>query len=203
VPPATAFSMVRAFVDVFPEAVLLSGWMDELILMGRHGGPPAIDPARVEARLAAAPRMSEDLARIQLGTLTELVGMFVAAADTLSAATEPYPPATDDYPIQEYGGVAQPRDHVLLARLFDPGRAASWCPACLVDGRPRPGLEGLPRHLTLLASVYRNPAFVHYAEPSSQTTRVFRVALDSDAARAAVAESAYLRRVFTGAGGRP
>jgi len=147
--------MVRAFVDVFPEAVLLSGWMDELILMGRHGGPPAIDPARVEARLAAAPRMSEDLARIQLGTLTELVGMFVAAADTLSAATEPYPPATDDYPIQEYGGVAQPRDHVLLARLFDPGRAASWCPACLVDGRPRPGLEGLPRHLTLLASVYR------------------------------------------------
>ena len=92
---------------------------------------------------------------------------------------------------------------MLLARLFDPGRAASWCPACLVDGRPRPGLEGLPRHLTLLASVYRNPAFVHYAEPSSQTTRVFRVALDSDAARAAVAESAYLRRVFTGAGGRP
>src|SRR5262249_9108612 len=56
VPPATALSMVRAFVDVFPEAVLLSGWMDELILMGRHGGPPAIDPARVEARLAAAPR---------------------------------------------------------------------------------------------------------------------------------------------------
>jgi len=88
--------MVRAFVDVFPEAVLLSGWMDELILMGRHGGPPAIDPARVEARLAAAPRASEDLARIQLGTLTELVGMFVAAADTLSAVTDPYPPATDD-----------------------------------------------------------------------------------------------------------
>src|SRR5262249_8751837 len=66
VPPATALSMVRAFVDVFPEAVLLSGWMDELILMGRHGGPPAIDPARVEARVAAAPQLSEDLARIQL-----------------------------------------------------------------------------------------------------------------------------------------
>src|SRR5439155_4420 len=92
--------------------------------------------------------------------------------------TEPYPPATDDYPIQEYSGAAQPLDHLLLTRLFDPSRAPSWCPACLVDGRPRPGLEGLPRHLALLAGIYRDPAFVHYAAPSSQATRVFRVALD-------------------------
>jgi spermidine synthase len=201
VPPATALSMVRAFIDVFPQAVLLSGWMDELILMGRNGGPPAIDPARVEARLTAAPRLREDLARIQLGTLTELVGTFVAAADTLAAATEPYPPATDDYPIQEYTGTAQPLDHVLLTRLFDPSRAPSWCPACLVDGRPRPGLEGLPRHLALLASVYRDPAFVHYAAPPSQAARAFRVALDPAVARAAVAESVYLQRVFTGSAG--
>ncbi len=196
VPPATALSMVRAFVDAFPGAILLSGWMDELILMGRNGGPLSIDPARVEARLAATPRLREDLARIQLGTLTELVGTFAAAADTLTVATEPYPPATDDYPIQEYAGAAQPLDHLLLARLFDPSRAPSWCPTCLVDGRPRPGLEGLPRHLALLASVYRDPAFVHYAEPSSQATRVFSVALDPAAARAAVAESVYLQRVF-------
>jgi spermidine synthase len=198
VPPATALSMVRAFLDVFPRAVLLSGWMDELILMGRNGEAPVIDPARVEARVAAAPRLREDLARIQLGTLTELVGTFVAAADTLSAATEHYPAATDDYPIQEYAGAVEPPDHVLLARLFDPSRAPSWCPACLVDGRPRPGLEGLPRHLALLAGVYQDPAFVHYAAPSSQTTRVFRVALDPAVARAAVAESVYLQRVFTG-----
>jgi len=202
VPPATALSMVRAFIDIFPQAVLLSGWMDELILMGRNGGPPAIDPARVEARLAAAPRLRENLARIQLGTLTELVGTFVATADTLSAATEPYPPATDDYPIQEYAGAAQPLDHLLLTRLFDPSRAPSWCPACFVDGRPRPGLEGLPRHLALLAGIYRDPAFVHYAAPSSQATRVFRVALDPAVARAAFAESVYLQRVFTGAVGR-
>ena len=202
VPPATALSMVRAFIDVFPQAVLLSGWMDELILMGRNGGPPAIDPARVEARLAAAPRLREELARIQLGTLTELVGTFVAAADTLSAATEPYPPATDDYPIQEYAGAAQPLDHLVLTRLFDPSRAPSWCPACLVDGRPRRGLEGLPRHLALLAGIYRDPAFVHYAAPSSRTTRVFRVALDPVATRAALAESVYLQRVFTDSVGR-
>jgi spermidine synthase len=197
VPPATALSMVRAFLDVFPQAVLLSGWMDELILVGRNGGPPAIDPARVEARLAAAPRLRADLARIQLGTLTELVGTFVAAADTLSAATEPYPPATDDYPIQEYAGAVQPLDHRLLTGLFDPSRASSWCPSCLVDGRPRPGLEGLSRHLALLARIYRDPAFYHYAAPSSEATRVFR--LDPAVARAAVAESVYLQRVFSGA----
>src|SRR5215470_334384 len=197
VPPQTALSMVRAFIDVFPEAALLSGWMDELILMGRNGAPPAIDPSRVEARLEAAPRVREDLARVQLGTLTELVGTFAAAADTLSAATEPYPPATDDYPIQEYAGTTQPRDQLLLAGLFDPSRAPSWCPTCWVDGRPRRGLEGLPRHLALLSSVYRDPAFAPYASPTPQAARVFRVGLDPAVARAAVAESVYLQRVFS------
>jgi len=91
----------------------------------------------------------------------------------------------------------------VLTGLFDPSRVPSWCPACLVDGRPRPGLEGLPRHLALLAGIYRDPAFVHYAAPSSQATRVFRVALDPAVARAAVAESVYLQRVFSGAVSHP
>jgi hypothetical protein len=53
----------------------------------------------------------------------------------------------------------------------------------------------------LLASVYRDPAFVRYAAPPSQPARVFRVALDPAETRAAVAESVYLQRVFTGSAG--
>jgi len=123
------------------------------------------------------------------------------AAIAASAATEPYPPVTDDSPIQEYAGAAQLVDHRLLTSLFDPSRASTWCPACVVDGRPRPGLEGLPRHLALLAGIYRDPSFYRYAAPPSQAPRVFRVALDPAVARAALAESVYLQRVFTGPDG--
>jgi spermidine synthase len=200
-PPGAVLSMVRAFVDVFPQAVLLSGWMDDLILMGTNGRLE-IDPARVEAKLVAVPPLREDLMRADLGTLTEIVGTFVADAGTLSAATDAYPPVTDDYPIQEYASAAQVADHRLLTNLFDPSRATTWCPACVVDGRPRPGLEGLPRHLALLAGIYRDPSFYRYAALPSQGLRVFRVALDPAVARAAVAESVYLQRVFTGANGQ-
>jgi spermidine synthase len=201
-PPATVLSMVRAFIDVFPQAVLLSGWMDDLILVGTSGARLQIDPARVEARLAAAPRVREDLARVHLGTLTEIVGTFVADAVTLAAATEPYPPVTDDNPIQEYAPAARAAADRLPARLFDPGRAAAWCPSCFVDGPPRPGLEGLPRHLSVLAGIYRSPSFHGYAAARPHGPRVFRIPLDADTVRAAVAESGYLQRAFAGDGRR-
>lgn len=199
--PGAVLSMVRAFVDVFPQAVLLSGWMDELVLMGTNRERLQIDPARVAARLAAAPRLREDLVRVHLGTLTEIVGTFVAAADTLSAATEAYPAVTDDYPTQEYTATSGPDDAGALASLFDPSRVAAWCPACFVDGRPRPGLDGLPRHLALLTAVYRDPAFYRYGAATVPGPRVFRVALDRAVIRAAIADSAYLRAIFTGAEG--
>ena len=44
VSPRIGLSMVRAFLDVFPNAVLLSGMEKELILMGRASSETAIDP---------------------------------------------------------------------------------------------------------------------------------------------------------------
>ena len=47
-------------------------------------------------------------------------------------------PVTDDSPIQEYSIGLAPGDVSVLASLFDPRRVVVWCPACIVDGRPRP-----------------------------------------------------------------
>ena len=44
VPPETALAMVRAFVDVFPQAVLLSGAESDLVLLGINGDRIEIDP---------------------------------------------------------------------------------------------------------------------------------------------------------------
>jgi predicted membrane-bound spermidine synthase len=194
--PDAVLSMVRAFIEVFPQTVLLSGWTDNLILMGTNGDRLHIDPARVELRLAGAPPLRDDLARVHLGTLTEIVGTFVATAETLRPATEVYPPVTDDYPIQEYWATSKRPDPALLSTLFDPSRVAAWCPACLVDGRPRGGLEALPRRLELLAAFYRGPQFHTYGTSRAEP-RTFRVPIDAAVVGAVIADSPYLRRVFS------
>jgi hypothetical protein len=193
--------MVRAFLDVFPQTVLLSGWMDELILMGTNAPRIEIDPRRVAARLAAAPALREDLERVHLGTLTELIGTFAAAPATLEAATRSYPPATDDLPLQEYASGASRENADVLATLFDANGAPVWCPACFVDGRPAPGLEGLDRHLVLLGLIYRSAWFQQFRRPHER--HVVTLPLDAAVVNAALAGSAYLRLAFPVRGTSP
>ena len=52
---AVARSIVRAFLDAFPEAVMLSGFREHLILVGAKTGRPTIDPARVARATAPLP----------------------------------------------------------------------------------------------------------------------------------------------------
>ena len=62
-----------------------------------------VDPARLTAALSRAPAVQSDLARVDLGSVREIVGAFVGSAQTLAAATRDAAPVTDDRPVQEYG----------------------------------------------------------------------------------------------------
>jgi spermidine synthase len=155
VPGATTLSMVRAFVDVFPNAVLVSGSEADLLLFGTNGSSIEIDPERVAAALAASPDVRADLQRLALGTVREIVGTFVGSAKRLIEATREYAPVTDDRPIQEYGvksllnfGEAVP------GSIVDLSEVAAWCPKCFVDGQPVPLAQGLPTYLALLGRAY-------------------------------------------------
>ena len=66
--------MVRAFVDVFPQAVLLSGAESDLLLLGTNGARIEIDPDRVSAALARSAGACADLERLDLGARHEIVG---------------------------------------------------------------------------------------------------------------------------------
>ncbi len=68
VPADTTRAMVRAFLDVFPNGVLLAGYGAELILMGSNGPAQPLRMAEVLRRLEARPAVKADLARIELGT---------------------------------------------------------------------------------------------------------------------------------------
>jgi spermidine synthase len=181
-PGHVAMSMVRAFLDVFPGAVLLSGSGPELILMGRKGSAPQIDPDAVRARLAAAPGVQADLTRVSLGTLTEFVGTFVASAKTLEAAVQPYRSLTDDNQLMDHG-LPSPRSQLttygIPSGLVDTSTIDTWCPKCFVGGRPIPALETLPVYVNVM---WRDPKTVASDEGS----------------RSLVVANTYLRTLFSG-----
>ena len=160
VPPETSLAMARAFIGVFPQAVLLSGTQGELLLVGTRGASIDVDPDRLARALQHAPRVVDDLRRIDLGTVKEIVGTFVGSAETLARATRDSQPASDDRPLQEYG-VRSALDSGMRgvpAALVDLSAASAWCPRCFDGDRPAPAAAGLDTYLALLDEAYHASA---------------------------------------------
>ena len=152
--------MVRAFIDVFPQSVLLSGMQAELLLVGTNADSIEIDPERLARALERAPEVRADLRRLDLGTVTEIVGTFVGSAETLARATRESPAVSDDRPLQEYGvrSAMRPGANGVPASLFDLSAAGAWCPRCFDGDRPTPAAAGLDTYLALLDEAYHAPA---------------------------------------------
>ena len=154
VPNATTLSMIRAFIDVFPRSVLLSGAEADLILIGANNRIE-VDPAQLFRALSERPAVRADLMRLDLGTPREIVGMFVGSSRKLAEATRDAVPVTDDRPVQEFGvrsllnlGESVP------GSVVDLGAVAEWCPACFDNGTPVRLVEGLDLYLALLNRSY-------------------------------------------------
>ena len=196
VPIATALAMVRAFVDVFPQSVLLSGAESDLILLGTNGPRIEIDPERVSAALATAPAVQADLSRISLGRVHEIVGSFVGSAQTLADATREVEPVTDDRPVQEYGVRSLLNvSRVVPGAVVDLGRIAEWCPRCFSGGAPVPLVQGLDTYLALLGLAYGgSPTAV--AEARRGAEREGRAVAGSNYLGMIVPESAAMHNVL-------
>ena len=160
VPQSMILSMVRSFVDVFPNAVLLSGASSNLLLIGTTGATNQIDPSRLSKALLRAPAVQADLQRLDLGTARDLVGMFVASATTLATATREVRPVSDDRPIQEYGKKSLLNfDEGVPLSIVNVSEVGAWCPSCFIGGRPAPVVDGLDTYLSVLDLAYRAPRF--------------------------------------------
>jgi predicted membrane-bound spermidine synthase len=153
VPAATVAAMVRAFVDVFPNALLANGDTGDFILVGRKDAPLTITPGEIAARLAAEPAVAQDLARYGMGTTTEILGAFAASGGWLTRQLGAQPPVTDDLPMMEYGPVYRKRTD-LPSGIIDVAGIGDWCPGCFTAGWPAPGLEDLPAYLGFMSHMY-------------------------------------------------
>jgi spermidine synthase len=159
VPVESSLAMVRAFLDVFPQAVLLSGTQAELLLIGTSGPRLEIDPDRLQQALDRAPAVRDDLARFDLARPRDIVGSFVGSATTLRDATRASPPVTDDRPLQEYGVLSALSTGLqgVPAALFDLAAIPSWCPRCFENGKPVAAMADLDAYIGLLREAYEAP----------------------------------------------
>lgn len=195
VPAESSLAMIRAFIDVFPQSVLLSGNGPELMLLGTTGPALTVDPDRLAASLLLAPPpLSQDLARIDLGSPREIIGAFVGSATTLRNATLASAPATDDRPLQEYGvrsrlGAATTG---VPASIFDLGQISAWCPRCFEGGDTAPAANGLDLYLALMEEAYvASPASVAAAAAARRGGTV----MGSRYLASVLPESVEMRRV--------
>ncbi len=159
VPAESSLAMVRAFVEVFPQAVLLSGAQAELILLGTTGPRIELDPDHLAYVLTQQPMVRADLAAVELGSPREIAAMFVGSADTMTRAALEAPALSDDRPIQEYGVLSTLTNGLMgvPAGLFELTAAPGWCPRCYVGGEIAPSVAGLDLHFALLQQAYTAP----------------------------------------------
>lgn len=195
VPRPVALSAVRAFLEVFPDAALLSGTWNELILIGRHGPALDLDPEAWRMRLAALPAVQQDLDAVFAGTITELLGTFVASAEHLRTVTQATPPLTDDWPIMEYGSLVLGAERRLPGELFAPTTLPAACPRCYEGGVLRAELAPLGVYLAIWGALYADEAFLGYPMGSLEARRaaVTRAGLPWAEVQAVMAVSPYLR----------
>ncbi|MBW1807193.1 MAG: hypothetical protein JRJ87_03295 [Deltaproteobacteria bacterium] len=184
-------SVVRAFIDVFPDSVLLNGTSRDMILMGRKDGGITFDIDKVESYLADNPAVQRDLDAIKLGTLTELAGSFAASSETLEKATRAVAATTDDRPAMEYSVHSKLRATYLEKGLFDTRAAASWCPTCFSPDRKNGDLAHLSAFLDIMQTIYDSEVF---RSPRGNFDDRGRLPFDrgDPAAEAALASSPYL-----------
>ena len=187
----TVRSLVKAFVEVFPESVLLSGNDKDLILMGRRDLPLTLEPAELAARLAARPAVRADLEQVDMGSPLEIVGSFMASGARLRSATLSAEAATDDRPVLEYSQLSGIRSTELPAELVDVGEVGAWCPSCLAH------IDGLASYLRLRGRLYASEAFRHSGALAVAEGRAEPLSLPDDAeTRRTIAGSAYLQRLL-------
>jgi spermidine synthase len=180
-------SVVRAFLEVFPDALLLDGHTQQLILVGRRDGPLVFDPARLRALLSSSPAVARDLRWTSLDRTAEWVGTLAASSATLARGTAGAAPLRDDRPLLEYGSRELVWDRQLPADLFSVADWRLWCPSC--DALPVEERDEIEGYLEVIAAWYQSPAFLR-AQPGSRGA--FQPQLSARAAQAVV-RSVYLQ----------
>ena len=160
-----ARKLMKSFLSVFPNAVLLNGFGRELILMGQKAGPNQIDWKRLKAAIEARPQVKADLQKIDLSTPTEVLGTFMASGDWLDRHLQNITAMTDNLPVIEYSHYIMLTE--LPKELFGASSFADWCPSCFENGLLNSEVKLTGSYLSLMQSVYSSQSYNQIAQISA------------------------------------
>ena len=183
------FSIVRAFLDAFPNAVMLAGTFSDIILVGRNADENIIDHRQFLAALDANPAVHKDLERFDMGTITEVIGSFLAAPNDMRGTLDNVAAVTDDYPIMEYLPRFN-RQTTPPSEIINVWSIGDWCQSCMDANGFVDGLDNLDVYLKIMHEVYETGEF--------DSNGSLRVQMDIDVTQEAydraVAETPFLAR---------
>ena len=144
-------SAVKAFVNAFPHSILVSGYRNNLILMGSPS-PFRFDSRALQRRIDSNASLKRDLESISASHPTEIIGAFVMGEQGLEEYAAHVDPVTDDRPVMEYSKSL----HYLSAQdagIYR-GMAEVWN---YVDAAELPFLAD---YLALMEIMYHEPAYL-------------------------------------------
>ena len=98
--PENLRSILRTFHEVFPHLLVFQSSEYDLLILGSFE-PLFIDPATLQDRLSQ-PRVKEDLERIQVKSVPDILAHFVLGTQEVSAFVENVPSNTDDNALLEF-----------------------------------------------------------------------------------------------------
>ncbi len=161
-PAEEGLALVRAFIDVFPDSVLLNGHHNTLMLMGRKDRSIEYDPQLAINLMNERPLASKNMHDVALDNVLEITGSFVATYKDMKQATEFVSPVTDDWPTMEYAHLAV-MDHRIESNLFRVANVFDWCPKCRSLTQTGEELEHLTTYLGVVNAWYGTRQYMEYS----------------------------------------
>jgi spermidine synthase len=183
-------SALKAFVETFPHSMLISGYRNNLILMGSPS-PFRFKTLDLQMRIDSNAALKRDLESISASQLTELIGTFVMGARGLREYTAHADPVTDDRPVMEYSKslhYLSAQDARIYQRMAEIGS--------YLDGAPLPLLDD---YLALMEIMYQEPAFLETSSTWMKRSTLEQARLHYQSLLTRGFRSGYLEH-FLGAG---
>ncbi len=155
-------SIIAAFIQVFPNAILMNGDYGEFILLGQKSESIKLTLADYTRRISERPEVAKDLENMGMLKPAAFFGTFAGDSRTLTDATLGVRPITDDLPAMEYTSPVIVSGQV-PKEVFNFRAVHTWCSDCFVENGQAPGLrDELTRFLAIMEAMHQAEGFLNF-----------------------------------------
>jgi spermidine synthase len=151
-------AVIHTFTSVFDDVHMIETGFGNYVLVGRKGEKLKLTRAEFKMRLEERPDVASDLAQLNLNSVPQFFGQFVAADSQLRSSAKDAEILTDMNPSLEYTGHEVLNSEVPV-EVFAESQIGEWCADCLAPKSKEVKL--LSEYIKYLASVRRHPSYKH------------------------------------------